>query len=882
MELNKEKKDIIQTKGSVLVTANPGTGKTLLLAHKYVDLIKKGTDPEKILCLTFTKKARREIEQRIRKMMDEHNISPELSRMKIYTFHAYANELTGSEELSEGSMRYAIFRYMKEKKMLNYGNDYLIDKIVPRTNTLFRHLKVLNVRPEEVNLEQVRAALTGTDKYSKEEIDKFAEDFIDMFRHCEHTKKGMDFEDILLEMHSHLNREKGKFDFVLIDELQDSNLIQAEIALKSGRNFFAVGDKKQAIFGFQGGSILNFKYFEKGEKRILSENFRSSNQILDYAKRFFLEHTKEQSHEEELRNLRNVQSTIKEKPKIYELQERKELDGAVLAMVQNLQDKHEDIAVIARTNDQLDSISKALSSRGIKFVSTFLPASKDAKKAIIDFIKGILSNDPRDVRQAMMTPFFPCTLQEAFRLSEQEAGLPAILKNCPEFRDIRERTASIEDVNDLFKTKILPVAVAYGRDYLMAALRMHEVFQEALTALNNSGLDDLTDFLKASELFPEDQENEREKITLTTVHKAKGREFDAVIYIPKKTSERVTFQDDVTTAILKSKKIDPETSFEEEDLRIDFVAFTRAKSELRIITENKAKYANDLSEEITIPPEKTEESFFEREKRAYTLFLNDDFAGAKSLLHEEKAWIRNYVKRYFESLDHLSVTSLTDDPFDYFQNKIITLRQKNRALIIGSEVHKMAERLCKGEDVQVKPEFQPYKETLITLLGRIKESYPEFVETEPKIVIPISRVFQTDSDLNFEGFLDAVFRNGDDYMIVDWKTDMNEGRASKHRQQLEAYRRAYSALNDIPLEKIKVAIGFCSLRPTINTGTMDWKLDDKPPSKSAINTLAKKANSIISWKENPDLFFEQLMEKLPKNNRNLWQSIVQQCKKEIS
>ena len=621
MELNQEKKDIIKTKGNVLATANPGTGKTLLLAHKYVDLIKEQIEPEKILCLTFTRKARREIEQRIRKIIAEQGVNLELSKMKVYTFHAYAHEVTGAEEsLSDDSLRYSIFRYVKKNKMLNYGDEYLIETFVPKTQNLFNYLKSFNVRPGDINVEEVRRRLKETDKYTKQEIDKFAGDFVETFRHCEKVKKGMDFQDVLTELLNRLNRKKEKFDFVLIDELQDANIIQAEIALKSGKNFFAVGDKKQAIFGFQGGSTLNFKYFEKGEKKILSENFRSSNQILDYAKNFFLENTKEKSHSEELKNLRNKRGNSKEKPKVYEVTGKKELGGAVLALVQELREKYDNIAVIGRTNDQLTSISRELKNRGINFSSTFLSGSEDAKRAIITFIRGVLSDDVSDVKQAMMTPFFPCSLQDAFKLSEEKKlNLADVFEKCPKFKELRELVKNAEDVNDLFRTKILPVAVAYGKEYLLSVLRMQEVYQESLKSLDNLTLDNLTDFLKTSELFPEEHENEKEEVTLTTVHKAKGREFDAVIYVPKKTSERITLQDDVVTAILASKNVNAEKSFEEEDLRIDFVALTRAKSELCIVTENASRYANEFSEEGRLNSEKPKK-FFPKEKKELTIF----------------------------------------------------------------------------------------------------------------------------------------------------------------------------------------------------------------------------------------------------------------------
>ena len=200
---------------------------------------------------------------------------------------------------------------------------------------------------------------------------------------------------------------------------------------------------------------------------------------------------------------------------------------------------------------------------------------------------------------------------------------------------------------------------------------------------------------------------------------------------------------------------------------------------------------------------------------------------------------------------------------------------------LGSEVHGIAEKLCKGEDERVSSEIQPYKENIVFLLDKIKESYPEFVKAEEEILVPMNKIFQTDSDLNFKGVIDAVFRNGDDYLIVDWKTSKKDD-GSKHRQQLEAYRRAYSALNNIPLEKIKTAIGFCSLRPAVNVGVIKRKLDDRPPASSAIKTFAKKVDRIISWKENVDLFFEEFIKKPAIKHRDLWESVVEQYKKETS
>ena len=90
MALSPEVEKILNHKGNTLVVANPGTGKTLLLANKYVRLIENGTKPEEILCLTFTEKARKEMEDRILKVLTHESTEIDISKLMIKTFHSYA------------------------------------------------------------------------------------------------------------------------------------------------------------------------------------------------------------------------------------------------------------------------------------------------------------------------------------------------------------------------------------------------------------------------------------------------------------------------------------------------------------------------------------------------------------------------------------------------------------------------------------------------------------------------------------------------------------------------------------------------------------------------------------------------------------------------
>lgn len=130
--------------------------------------------------------------------------------------------------------------------------------------------------------------------------------FVKVFSLYEDVKKdtGVDYADLLINFLA--QKDVPHYELVLVDELQDVNRMEAEIALRSGKRFFAVGDKKQAIFGFQGGSILNFSLFEDSFHFILSENWRSTDEILAYAREYFVSQTKDETHERELKELKSA------------------------------------------------------------------------------------------------------------------------------------------------------------------------------------------------------------------------------------------------------------------------------------------------------------------------------------------------------------------------------------------------------------------------------------------------------------------------------------------------------------------------------------------------------------------------------------------------
>ena len=168
MSINKEKQQIINTTGNILVTANPGTGKTLLLAHKYLSLIENGINPKDILCLTFTEKAKREMEDRIVKLSKQQKANLDIKNLNVYTFHSYAlNNLNSNEIISPNLLRFTIYLYIKENKILNYSDKYILDTLVPKIENLIRYLKSFGILSDKINKKTAKRFLPNNSKLTK-------------------------------------------------------------------------------------------------------------------------------------------------------------------------------------------------------------------------------------------------------------------------------------------------------------------------------------------------------------------------------------------------------------------------------------------------------------------------------------------------------------------------------------------------------------------------------------------------------------------------------------------------------------------------------------------------------------------------------------------
>ena len=672
-----EQQEIIDSKEDTIVVSNPGTGKTTTLSLKVIDLLEKGVKPEEILCITFTAKAKKEMFDVIYGMGQGKFPDSDLLKIRIHTFHGFAYDylteagFISSEIIGNNFLRYSIFENLVENKAFTYEKKYIISDLMPKIENAIRYIKSFGVTQDKIDIVKSAALIeqnfTPTKSFSVEDVKLFLKFFVKAYKHYEESKdESIDYSDMLLTF---LKKFQGdKFQYVLVDEMQDMNEIQAQIVEMISENLFLVGDAKQAIFGFQGGSIKNFQKFEKKMKKLLlSTNRRSTQEILDYSKEYFLDRTEHRAiFEKELENFDGVSKGVV--PKIFST-------GAPFAKILSLIKENSDaksIGIITRTNRQIIEISSHLDNHNIDYTTTSSKSTtQEARNEIITYVKGLLSNDINQKISATFTTFSPYTLQEAFEFS-------ADAKNNKKIEKLNSWKINLnrEDLNQLFSNEIYPSSVSKGSEWFSTAISVKQQIDDYLE-FETPTFDGLFDFIAIGEEAYAER-NKKSPLTLTTVHKAKGRAFDVVIYVPSTGGGPTSFIDVITDSICAATGIDLEDEVTEEALRINFVSLTRAKEKLYIISddENVAQsfYHQNLSEyevDETAEEDTDTSTISHRLSEAYSLFVGGRYSKSEELLKSKETWLREFIFSYFENVEHFSYSSVTNDSYDFLLKNIV-------------------------------------------------------------------------------------------------------------------------------------------------------------------------------------------------------------------
>ncbi|KKQ28009.1 MAG: ATP-dependent DNA helicase PcrA [Parcubacteria group bacterium GW2011_GWB1_37_13] len=292
-ELNKEQREAaIHSNGPLLIVAGAGAGKTKTITHRIVNLIKKGISPERILAVTFTNKAAKEMRERII-LEIEKNAKGQDKIPFVSTFHSL-----GVYIIKENAR---LFGLTKHFTILDEGD---------ATSLIKEVLKELGIDPKQYDPKKIKNVISrekGKFVHLPEYIErennkmnpllKIVAQVWDLYEKKKAKENALDFDDLLLKATKLLKdnleirkKYQEKWEYIHIDEYQDTNEVQylmSRMLAENNKNICVVGDADQNIYSWRGANLKNILSFEKdypdAKVILLEENYRSTKNILTVA-----------------------------------------------------------------------------------------------------------------------------------------------------------------------------------------------------------------------------------------------------------------------------------------------------------------------------------------------------------------------------------------------------------------------------------------------------------------------------------------------------------------------------------------------------------------------------------------------------------------------
>ncbi len=373
-ELNAQQRAAVtHGEGPILVIAGAGTGKTKTLASRVAHLIESGTSPDRILLLTFTRRASQQMLERAAKLIGTSHTS----QVWGGTFHAIASRILRQHGRSIGlDPGFNIIDNEDSADLLDIVRSDLelgtANKRSPRKGTLAAiYSRVVNSRTK------LGEVLTANFPWCMTDQDDIRRIF-ETFTRRKREQAVLDYDDLLLYFHALLNVSElgafvaSQFDHVLVDEYQDTNLIQAEIIRslrKTNRNVMVVGDDAQSIYSFRAATVRNMldfpSQFQNTTIIMLEENYRSVQPILDASNRVMAA-----AEHQFAKNLFSKRSS-KQKPRLITIQDEA---AQCIEVCRRVLEKSEqgiplkNQGVLFRTGHHSDALEVELAKRNIPFV----------------------------------------------------------------------------------------------------------------------------------------------------------------------------------------------------------------------------------------------------------------------------------------------------------------------------------------------------------------------------------------------------------------------------------------------------------------------------------------------------------------------------------
>lgn len=608
-----QKEAVLQSEGPSLVIAGAGSGKTRVLTYRIAHLLKQGAKPWTILALTFTNKAAREMKDRISGVVGD-NVARYLW---MGTFHSIFARILRTEHKTIGyPSNFTIYDSADSKSLIKtiIKGLQLDDKIYKPGVVAGR----ISMAKNNLITPMVYAQNTEIRTIDKNmRMPQISEIYNEYSKRC-FLSGAMDFDDLLLKTnllfrdHPEVAENYQKrFDYVLVDEYQDTNFAQYLIIKKLAaihNNICVVGDDAQSIYSFRGArieNILNFKSDYPGYKTFkLEQNYRSTKNIVNAANDIIAKNKRQIpktvfSEKEEGQKIKVIASLTDNEEGFLVAQEISQMQ---------LRDHHQfqDFAILYRTNAQSRIFEESLRKRNIpyKIYGGLSFYQRKEIKDILSYFRIIINSSDNEALKRIIN--FPArgigltTLSKIEAVSaRQEKSMWEIIEGLPEKNEMKlnrgtitkvlKFVALIEEFRELNKEReaydvAKTVAEKTGilkdlyNDKSPEGLSRYENIQELLNGIQEFSInakeegepEKLENYLEDVALLT-DQDNEKEedrnKVTLMTVHSAKGLEFKNVFV--------VGLEENLFPSAQSGEKNKPEAL--EEERRLFYVALTRAK-----------------------------------------------------------------------------------------------------------------------------------------------------------------------------------------------------------------------------------------------------------------------------------------------------------------
>jgi len=620
-ELNEPQRDAVSYMGgSMLIIAGPGSGKTRVLTYRIAYLISQGVDPFNILSLTFTNKAAAEMRSRIEKI-----IGPDARNLFMGTFH---------------SVFARILR--KEAPKLGFPSNFTIYDTTDSKSVLKSIIKAQGLdektyKPNQVfyRISQAKNALISAAQYA-ENAEMANEDaaagkpkiglLFDLYTKKCKQNGAMDFDDLLVNFYlllknfpESLYHYQNKFQYLLIDEFQDTNTAQYAIIKKladRNQNLSVVGDDAQSIYAFRGATITNILNFQRDFSDYhlvkLEQNYRSTPQIV-HAANHLIKHNSAQIAKEIW-----TDNEVGEKVKIFKTisdnDEGKKVAELIFENKMNAHYGNNDFAILYRTNAQSRAMEEALRRQNIpyKIYGGLSFYQRKEIKDILAYLKFMVNTQEEEsLRRIINYPkrgIGNSTIDKLVVIaSQQSKSIWEILEQIELFdfparakQTLREFVTMIQSFQTMLTSKNAYDVAAYVskstqilqelyNDKTVEGVSRYENIQELLNGIKEFSTEDVVNdedainndrslgaYLQNISLLTgsEKEDEDEETVKLMTIHAAKGLEFPVVFVVGLEENLFPSAMSLYTREDL------------EEERRLFYVAITRAEKHLYISFAN--------------------------------------------------------------------------------------------------------------------------------------------------------------------------------------------------------------------------------------------------------------------------------------------------------